>query len=87
LRSARRLAPLYAAFGFAAIAVATAATPLLTLLLVAQLPAVAPVQQARFSFVEVVWVPGVGLALGSVGFGAVTTFVALLFANRGWANG
>jgi predicted MFS family arabinose efflux permease len=26
-------------------------------------------------------------ALGSVGFGAVTTFVALLFANRGWANG
>jgi MFS family permease len=28
-----------------------------------------------------------GSALGSVGFGAVTTFVVLLFANRGWANG
>ena len=54
------------------------------------LPAVAPVQHARPSFVAVVgavWVPGFGSALGSVGFGAVTTFVALLFANRGWANG
>ncbi|MHC2620263.1 MFS family permease [Bradyrhizobium huanghuaihaiense] len=81
---------LYAAYGFAAIAVATAVAPLLTLLLVAPLPAVAPVHQARLSLVQVVgsvWVPGFGSALGSVGFGAVTTFVALLFANRGWADG
>ncbi|WP_245330358.1 hypothetical protein [Bradyrhizobium sp. AS23.2] len=81
---------LYAAYGFAAIALATAAAPLATLLLVARLPAVAPVHHARFSFVEVVgavWVPGMGSALGSVGFGAVTTFVALLFASRGWPNG
>lgn len=81
---------LYAAYGFSAIAIATAAAPLLTLLLVASLPAVAPVHQTRLSFGKViiaVWVPGFGAALGSVGFGAVTTFVALLFANRGWANG
>ena len=81
---------LYAAYGFAAIALATAAAPLGTLLLVAPLPAVAPVQHARSSFaavVAVVWVPGLGSALGSVGFGAVTTFVALLFAIRGWPNG
>src|SRR6516225_8330929 len=81
---------LYAAYGFKAIALATAAAPLVTLLLVAPLPAVAPVQHARSSFaavVGVVWVPGFGSALGSVGFGAVTTFVALLFASRGWANG
>ena len=81
---------LYAAYGFAAIALATAAAPLATLLLVAPLPAVAPVQHARSSFAEVVgvvWVPGLGSALGSVGFGAVTTFVALLFAIRGWPNG
>ncbi|WP_353701460.1 arabinose transporter [Bradyrhizobium sp. INPA03-11B] len=81
---------LYGAYGFAAIALATATAPLLTLLLVAPLPAAAPAHHARFSFVEVVgavWVPGLGSALGSVGFGAVTTFVALLFAVRGWPNG
>jgi MFS family permease len=81
---------LYATYGFAAIAIATAAAPLVTLPLVAPLPTVAPAHHARSSFAEVVgsvWVPGLGSALGSVGFGAVTTFVALLFANRGWANG
>ncbi|SFN40850.1 Predicted arabinose efflux permease, MFS family [Bradyrhizobium sp. Rc3b] len=81
---------LYAAYGFAAIALATTAAPLLALLFVVQLPAAAPVQQVRLSFAKVlgaVWVPGLGSALGSVGFGAVTTFVALLFASRGWANG
>ena len=43
-------------------------------------------QHARLSFRKVigaVWVPGLGSALGSVGFGAVTTFVALLFAAQG----
>ncbi|WP_027576149.1 arabinose transporter [Bradyrhizobium sp. WSM1743] len=82
---------LYAAYGFAAIAIATAVAPLLTLLLVVRLPAVPPLHhQARTSFAEVlgaVWVPGLGAALGSVGFGAVITFAALLFANRGWGNG
>jgi MFS family permease len=81
---------LYARHGFAAIAVATAVAPLATLLLVAPLPAVAPARHARLSFARVigaVWVPGLGSALGSVGFGAVTTFAALLFAQRGWPNG
>ena len=81
---------LYAGYGFRAIAVATAIAPLTTLLLVAPLPTIAPVHCARLSFAKVigsVWVPGFGSALGAVGFGAVTTFVALLFVNRGWANG
>ncbi|MET4482198.1 arabinose transporter [Bradyrhizobium sp. F1.13.3] len=81
---------LYAAYGFTAIALATTLAPLVALPLVALLPAVAPAKHARASFVEVigaVWVPGLGSALGSVGFGAVTTFVALLFASRGWTNG
>ncbi|MBR0741909.1 arabinose transporter [Bradyrhizobium liaoningense] len=82
---------LYATYGFAAVAIATAVAPLLTLLLVVRLAAVPPLHHpTRASFAEVlgaVWVPGLGSALGSVGFGAVTTFIALLFANRGWANG
>jgi len=32
-----------------------------------------------------VWVPGVGAALSSIGFGAITAFSALLFVSRGWA--
>jgi MFS family permease len=81
---------LYAAHGFTAIALATALAPLITLPLVALLPTVAPAHQARASFRDVigaVCVPGLGSALGSVGFGAVTTFAALLFATHGWANG
>jgi MFS family permease len=81
---------LYAGYGFAAIAVVTALAPLVTLLLIAPLPAVVPVPRARLSFAKVfgsVWVPGLGSALGSVGFGAVTTFAALLFADRGWTQG
>jgi MFS family permease len=81
---------LYAAYGFVAISLATTLATLVALPLVALLPAVAPAKHARSSFVEVigaVWVPGLGSALGSVGFGAVTTFVALLFSTRGWANG
>ena len=81
---------LYAGYGFLAIALATALAPMVTLLLIAPVPAVVPVPRARFSFAEVfgrVWIPGLGSALGSVGFGAVTTFAALLFADRGWAHG
>lgn len=81
---------LYSSYGFTAISLATTLAPLAVLPLVALLPAVEPGKHARASFVEVigaVWVPGLGSALGSVGFGAVTTFVALLFAARGWANG
>jgi MFS family permease len=78
---------LYAAYGFTAIALATTLVPLATLLLVLPRRGVAPTAHARPSFAKVVvavWAPGVGLAFSSVGFGAVTTFVVLLFAQRGW---
>jgi len=81
---------LYAGYGFVAIALVTALAPLAPLLLIAPLPAVVPMPRARLSFAKVfgnVWVPGFGSALGSVGFGAVTTFAALLFADRGWTQG
>ena len=80
----------YATYGFASIAIATTVAPLATLLLVARVPAVAPIQHGPTSFASVVgavWLPGLGSALGSVGFGSVTAFVALLFSSRGWDNG
>lgn len=79
---------LYEGLGFAAIALATALIPLATLALVASIrPAAPPPPQGRTAIAGViaaVWVPGLGLAISGVGFGAVTTFVALLFARHGW---
>jgi len=61
--------------------------PLATLALVVPFRPVPAQPQARVSLTRVVgavWVPGLALAISGVGFGAVTTFVALLFAERGW---
>jgi MFS family permease len=80
---------LYARHGFWAIALATVFVPLAALAWVALLGAAAPPPaRARASFMQVagiVWGPGVGLALSGVGFAAITTFIALLFAERGWS--
>jgi MFS family permease len=78
---------LYGAFGFAAIAVATTLVPLAALVLVWPRAADAPAGHARSSFMRVigaVWMPGLGLALSCVAFGAITTFIVLLFAAHGW---
>ena len=80
---------LYAGYGFAAIALATTLIPLVSLLLVAPRRTVAPLPHTRPKFNRVigaVWVPGLGLALSSVGFGAITTFIVLLFAQHGWGQ-
>ena len=80
---------LYGAFGFAGISIATTVAPLATLLLVAREPARPPPSQPRRSMLKVigaVWLPGVGLALGCAGFGAVTTFVVLFFEQHQWAH-
>jgi len=79
---------LYAQYGFAAIALATALVPLASLALVASLPRVAPTSGAQASFPKVlraVWLPGIGLAMTSAGFGAMTAFAPLLFSARDWA--
>lgn len=78
---------LYGAYGFTAIALATTLMPLATLLLAAPVRRVTPTGRTRAPLKKViaaVWVPGVGLALSSVGFGAITAFVSLLFAAREW---
>ena len=78
---------LYGRYGFTAIAFATALVPLATLLLVARLPQTIPAARPQSGLAKVVaavWLPGLGLALSSAGFGAMTAFVSLLFAARGW---
>jgi MFS family permease len=79
---------LYARFGFAGVGASTALLPLLTLLCVAPLQGVAPIPREQVGFIKVmgsVWVPGLGAALSSIGFGAITAFSALLFVAHGWA--
>ncbi|KLK91275.1 MFS transporter [Microvirga vignae] len=79
---------LYASYGFPAIALATTLMPLATLLLVAPLRPITPQHRGNPAFTKVigaVWVPGLGLAFSSIGFGAITAFISLLFVNRGWS--
>lgn len=79
---------LYAVGGFAAVAVATTLVPLVTALLVAPLSPVAPQGGARPALMKVagaVWMPGLGSALSSIGYGAIIAFSSLLSAERGWS--
>ncbi len=79
---------LYAVGGFAAVAVATILVPLLAVLLVAPLSPVPAQRGARPPLMKVaraVWMPGVGSALSSIGFGAIIAFSSLLSAERGWS--
>lgn len=79
----------YGQAGFAGIAAATILIPLIALGVVAAVKPVAPSSARRTPFYKVlrtVWLPGAGLALSSVGFGVITTFIALLFSARHWGN-
>jgi MFS family permease len=81
-------ATLYGVGGFPAIALATTLTPLATLLLVAPLSPIPPQQGVRPPLIEVVaavWIPGLGSALSSIGFGAILAFSPLLSTERGWS--
>jgi MFS family permease len=77
----------YGQYGFAGIALATMLLPLATLLLLIPLRPVPTAARMRTGLLKVmssVWLPGVGSALSSIGFGAVIAFSALLFVARGW---
>ena len=78
---------LYAAGGFAAVAAAVTLIPLLALLLVLPMRPTAIVPSARTGLLSVaraVWLPGIGSALSSLGYGAVLAFSSLLATERGW---
>jgi MFS family permease len=78
---------LYSAGGFAAIAVATLIAPLLTLAVVFPLRATPPEHRRRAGILAVarqIWLPGLGAALSSIGFGVILSFASLLFAANGW---
>jgi MFS family permease len=78
---------LFAAYGFAAISLATIAAPIAALALVGPLAAVAPRERNKVELLEVaiaVLTPGIALAFSSVGFGVMTAFSVLRFAERNW---
>jgi MFS family permease len=78
---------LYARYGFVSIALATMVLPLVSLAIVAPLRAVPVLAHERPSISRVlraVSVPGLGMALTAVGFGTITTFGTLMFAERRW---
>lgn len=76
-------------WGFASIAIAAIIIPILAGVVAINVRSLAPTATRRTPFYKVlsaVWLPGTGLALASIGFGAVTTFIALLFAAKDWGN-
>jgi predicted MFS family arabinose efflux permease len=79
---------LYEAHGLLAIALATTLGPLAVLPLIVPLRAPEPIRrpQPRLAAIAAaVSLPGIGLAFSSLGFGAITTFLTLLFAASAWA--
>ena len=79
---------LYGRLGFSAVAIATIIIPFVALALVAPMRGVTPPPPAPAGLrkvLGVVWLPGTALALSGVGFSAIMTFAALLYASRHWS--
>ncbi len=83
---------LYEDFGFLSTCLVTFALPLLTFLAI--LPLTGPESKKKAANVvtdtvqvlKSVWLPGLGLAFTAIGFGSITAFGALLFADKGWGS-
>ncbi|MBI1205085.1 MAG: MFS transporter [Rhodopseudomonas sp.] len=75
--------------GFAGLMVVCIALPLLGLLVIHWLPAVAPIPGQRESFWRIIgriWRAGAAVGLQGVGFAALGAFFSLYFISRGWPN-
>lgn len=79
---------LFEAYGFVSIALMTALVPLVTLVAVLPQKGILPPTREAApmkSVIGAIWLPGLGLAMSSLGFGAMMTFASLLFSERGWS--
>lgn len=73
--------------GFAAVAVAVCLCPIAALLLISRLRPAAPLGGVRMPIrrlVKAICLPGLGLALSSVGYVSIAAFGTLYFASMGW---
>ena len=79
---------LYDTSGFTGIALTTLFVPLLVLLFLWRTPAAflrPKKSEASLSVVAgAVWLPGLGAAMSSIGYGAILAFSSLFFAKHGW---
>lgn len=78
-------------WGFTAVSIVTIAMPLIALCIALALPPVAKSGGGRkgdsmLSVIGDVWRPGLAMALGTVPFSVITTFVVLYYGDRGWAG-
>ncbi|MBN1208981.1 MAG: arabinose transporter [Myxococcaceae bacterium] len=80
---------LQARYGFAGMSSAAALAPMSALGVVALARTVQPVGGARLPFYRVIgliWLPGLGLTLSALGFGAIAAFSTLRFGEEGWSH-
>lgn len=75
--------------GFVGLAIVAALAPLPGIGAALLVRTVTPVGGTRLPFyrvVRLIWLPGIGLSLAALGFGAIAAFSTLFFRDQGWAN-
>lgn len=80
---------IYARYGFTGVALSAIAAPTLAFTMLPFMTRLAPIVGRRLAFHHVagmIWRPGVGLSLATLGFGAIAAFATLLFQTRGWPH-
>ncbi len=80
---------LVARFGFVGMSLAASMAPLLGIAAAWVTPAIKPVGGTRIPFYRLaglIWLPGLGLSLAALGFGAIAAFATLAFRENGWPH-